>query len=64
MPDRTIFIRACVFGGRYVVTIEPRRVDWPSVECPAIAKARDCAAALAADTGWPIVDKTGEDTHG
>jgi len=60
VPDRTIFIRACVFGGRYVVTVEPRTIDRPSIECLTIGRARDCASNLHAEAGWPVVDETGE----
>jgi hypothetical protein len=60
MTDRTIHIRACVFGGRFVVTVEPRTIDLPSSEFRTHADAERHANALAAHHGWPVVDKTGE----
>ncbi|MET0240211.1 MAG: hypothetical protein ABW184_09975 [Sphingobium sp.] len=64
MSDRTIHIRACVFGGRYVVTVEPRTIDRPSIECLTIVLARDAARNLSDETRWPVIDDTGEDDHG
>ena len=54
--DRTIHIRDCVFGSRFVVSFEPRSVAWPSIEFRTYAEARDCANARHSGHGWPIVD--------
>jgi len=64
MSGRTIHIRACVFGGRYVVVVEPRTIDRPSIECLTIGRARECADNLRAETGWPIIDEMGENARG
>lgn len=60
MTNRIISINACVFGGRFVVTVEPRTVDLPSSEFRTHADAERHAKALAAHHGWPVADKTGE----
>lgn len=58
MPERTIHIDACVFGGRYVVSFEPRSVAWPSMEFRTYAEAMGCAEARSAAHGWLVIDKT------
>jgi hypothetical protein len=58
--DRTITIGACVFGGRYVVSFEPRSIAWPSIEFRAYDAARTCADQHHADHGWPIIDDVQE----
>ena len=63
MNDRTITINECVFGGRFIVCVEPRVIDRPSQEFRDLGQARDCAAKLSAETRWPVLDKTGGD-HG
>lgn len=60
MKNRMIHLRACVFGGRFVVNVEPRTIDLPSSEFLTHADAERHAKALAAHRGWPVVDKTGE----
>lgn len=60
MPDR-ITINSCVFGGRYIVTVEPRSVAWPSMEFRTFADANKHAQALGAHHGWPVIDQTGGD---
>lgn len=62
MPDR-IIITECVFGGRYVVTFEPRSIAWPSLEFRAYPDALACAQARHEAHGWPIVDRS-EAAHG
>lgn len=59
MSDRAITIGECVFGGRFVVTIEPRSIAWPSQEFRAFADADKHAQALSAHHGWPVINKTG-----
>jgi hypothetical protein len=54
--DRTITIGACVFGGRYVVSFEPRSIAWPSLEFRTYDEAKVCADVRHAAHGWPIVD--------
>jgi hypothetical protein len=56
--DRIITIGECVFGGRYVVSFEPRSIAWPSMEFRTYSEARACADQRHAAHGWPIVDKT------
>lgn len=56
--QRTITIGAYVFGGRYVVTFEPRSIAWPSLEFRTYGEARACADARHAAHGWPVIDKT------
>lgn len=63
MTERAITINECVFGGRFVVMVEPRVIDRPSQEFRNLGQARDCAEKLSAETHWPIVDRTGGD-HG
>jgi hypothetical protein len=58
--ERTITIGACVFGGRYVVSFEPRSIAWPSLEFRTYGEARACADARHAAHGWPVVDNVGE----
>ncbi len=58
--DRTITIGACVFGGRYVVTFQPRSVAWPSLEFRNYGEARACAEQRQVAHGWPIIDNTQE----
>ena len=55
---RTITINECVFGGRYVVTIEPRRIDRPSREFRTYGEARTLADALRLKHGWTVIDET------
>lgn len=62
MPDK-IVIGECVFGGRFVVTFEPRSIAWPSLEFRTYPDALACAQARHAAHGWPIEDKT-EAAHG
>ncbi|MFB0875328.1 MULTISPECIES: hypothetical protein [unclassified Sphingobium] len=62
MPD-TIVMSECVFGGRYVVTFEPRSIAWPSLEFRAYPDALACARARSAAHGWPIIDKV-QAAHG
>ena len=59
--ERTITIAACVFGGRYVVTFEPRSVALPSLEFRTYGEARSCADQRHAAHGWRVIDKTGGD---
>ena len=59
----TILLSECVFGERFVVSIEPRRVDRPSREFRTYGEARTLADALHLKHGWQIEDKTGGD-HG
>ncbi len=63
MTDRTIHIRACVFGGRFVVTVEPRTVDNPSSEFRTYEAARAHATALSVQNRWAVTDHKGE-AHG
>lgn len=56
----TIRIDACVFGGRFVVSTEPRAIDRPSSEFRVYAEARACADAMSAVHGWPIDDHTSD----
>ena len=58
MNQRTIHINACVFGGRYVVTFEPRSIAWPSMEFRTYAEALACDDAHSKAHGWPIIAKT------
>jgi len=58
MNQRTIHINACVFGGRYVVSFEPRSIAWPSMEFRTYAEALGFAEARQNAHGWPIIDKT------
>lgn len=60
--DRTITINECVFGGRYVVSFEPRSIAWPSLEFRTYDEAKVCANARHAVHGWEIVDKVEGDT--
>lgn len=64
MTDRSIHIDACVFGGRYIVSFEPRSIAWPSVEFRTYEDALACAEARHAAHGWPIIDKTEGLHHG
>ena len=57
--QRTIHLTECVFGGRFVVSIEPRRVDRPSREFRTHGEARTLADALHLKHGWPIIDMAG-----
>lgn len=63
MIERTIIISECVFGGRFVVTFEPRSIALPSMEFRTHADALACAKARQDAHGWNIIDKTGEDHH-
>ncbi|MBA4092064.1 MAG: hypothetical protein C0494_15940 [Sphingobium sp.] len=56
--ERTITIGACVFGGRYVVSFEPRSIAWPSLEFRTYDEAKASADARHIAHGWPIVDRT------
>ena len=60
MTTRTIVINPCVFGGRFVVTFEPRSIALPSLEFRSHADASACAQARSKAHGWLIIDKTGE----
>ena len=60
MTERSITIEACVFGGRYAVTVQPRSIAWPSMEFRTHVDADKHAKALSAHHGWQVVDKTGE----
>lgn len=62
-PQRTILIQACVFGGRYVVTFEPRSIAWPSLEFRSYDEAVACANAQHKAHGWPVIDKTEGQHH-
>lgn len=57
--DRTITISECVFGGRYVVSFEPRSIAWPSREFRTYREAMGCADRHRIVHGWPVIDKTG-----
>ena len=63
MSDRTILIRRWAFGGRYVVSFEPRSIAWPSLEFRTYSKALSCAQQHHRAHGWVIVDQA-EATHG
>ena len=54
-----IRLAECVFGGRYVVSIQPRRVDRPSREFRTYGEARTLADALRLKHGWTVIDETG-----
>ncbi|WP_140159579.1 hypothetical protein [Sphingobium sp. GW456-12-10-14-TSB1] len=58
MPD-SIVISECVFGGRFVVTFEPRTIAWRSLEFRSHAEALACADAHHKAHSWPVIDKTG-----
>lgn len=58
-----VHLAECVFGGRYVVSIQPRRVDRPSREFRTYGEARTLADALRLKHGWSVIDDTGGD-HG
>ena len=58
-----IHLSECVFGGRYVVSVEPRRVDRSSWEFRSYGEARTLADALHLKHGWAVVDTT-EARHG
>lgn len=60
---RSIHINACVFGRRFVVTIQPRFVDLPSQEFRTFGLAEAYAQSFQTQHGWTIVDDTGGD-HG
>lgn len=57
MPDR-IKIAKCVFGGRFVVTFEPRSISWPSLEFRTHGEAVKCANARHEAHGWEVIDQT------
>lgn len=59
MADRTITVNVCVFGGRHVVTFEPRSIAWPSLEFRTFKEAKTCADRHHIVHGWPVIDKTG-----
>ena len=59
--SRSISIHSCVFVRRFVVTVEPRSIDWPSREFRSFADADKHAQVLQAHHCWPVVDKTGGD---
>ena len=59
MTERAITINECVFGGRFVVSFEPRSIAWPSLEFRTYPEARACADARQKAHGWPITDRTG-----
>jgi len=63
MSDRSIIISECVFGGRFVVSFEPRSIAWPSLEFRTYGEALSCANARHSFHGWPVIDKT-EAAHG
>lgn len=58
MAERTITINECVFGGRYVVSFEPRSIAWPSLEFRTYADAHACALERHKAHGWPVIDRT------
>lgn len=58
MTDRSIVINECVFGGRFIVSFEPRSVSWPSLEFRTRADALACARARQQAHGWHITDRT------
>ena len=57
MPDK-IIIRECVFGGRFIVTFEPRSISWPSLEFRTHGEAVKCANARRDAHGWEVIDQT------
>lgn len=59
MTERTITINECVFGGRFVVSFEPRSIALPSMEFRTHADALACANARQKAHGWAIIDNTG-----
>lgn len=61
MTDRSIIISECVFGGRFIVSFDPRSVALPSMEFRTRLDALACANARHAAHGWPVIDKTQED---
>lgn len=63
MSDRKIIISECVFGGRFIVSFEPRSIAWPSLEFRKLEDARACADARQKAHGWLVVDRTEAD-HG
>lgn len=56
MPDK-IIIAECVFGGRFVVTFEPRSISWPSLEFRSHGEAVKCANARHEAHGWEVIDQ-------
>lgn len=60
MTRRTIIISECVFGGRFIVSFEPRSVALPSMEFRSHADARACAQARHQAHSWDVIDKVGE----
>lgn len=58
MPD-SIVISECVFGKRFVVSIEPRTIAWRSYEFRTHVEALACANAHREAHGWPVIDRTG-----
>ncbi|MDZ7895444.1 MAG: hypothetical protein U5M50_11095 [Sphingobium sp.] len=59
MDERTIHIRECAFGGRWIVAFEPRSIASPSLEFRSYGEAQARAHARMCGHGWPIVDETG-----
>lgn len=62
MPEQIIILE-CVFGGRFILTFEPRSIAWPSIEFPTYGEAMACADAHHKAHEWSIVDLT-EAQHG
>lgn len=60
MSGRSIIVTEGVFGGRFVLTFEPRSIAWPSLEFRTHAEALACARQRHAFHGWPIIDRTQE----
>lgn len=59
MSNSKIIIAACIFGGRYGVTVEPRTVDRPMREFRSLSEAAAHAERLRQQHGWEIIDQTG-----
>lgn len=62
--DRQIAIYPCPFGRKFIVTIEPRSIAWPSKDFRSFADASARAQALHDQHGWPVIDKTGGQAAG
>lgn len=54
----TVIVDACIFGGRYGVTILPRQVDRPTLEFRTKVEAIRHAEAISIAEGWPLRDLT------
>lgn len=62
--ERQIAIYPCPFGKKFVVTIEPRTIAWPSKDFRSFEDANKHAQALRAQHGWSVLDKTGRPSAG